>query len=134
MKHYFNSYDLNSDFFTWLIDLFDRKPNGLWAILEDECKAKKSSSTICIKKVLSISHQNFCLPKISTESNSVSCFVVRHFAQDVKYTAVRIQIYFEIFKVRIYYYCEHLYFSLHYRNISLKKTPKPSLTPCVEHV
>lgn len=92
------SYDLNSDFFTWLIDLFDRKPNGLWAILEDECKAKKSSSTICIKKVLSISHQNFCLPKISTESNSDSCFVVRHFAQDVKYTAVRIQIYFEIFK------------------------------------
>lgn len=75
-----------------ILDVFEHKHMGLFALLNDNCKI--STESINFVRILCKSWTNGSIVINPTSKDMVgrkidSCFIIRHFANDVLYDAVR---------------------------------------------
>lgn len=68
-----------------ILDLYDR-PNGLFALLSDECSLMKPQTKNYIRNIY-IYHKKDI--DSSRQVQDKECFMIKHFARSVCYSAVR---------------------------------------------
>lgn len=80
------------------LDLFENEICGIFTLLEEECRMPNPQKTSFVQKVIS-KHRScsvFSLypsGKTGCMKNAQCDFIIRHFEQDVLYTAVRNSLY-----------------------------------------
>lgn len=65
------------------IDVFENRSEGIFSLLEDECKKRDPSSVNFAHTILSKSKPMLILPKIKSSE-----FIIRHCTKDVSYSTV----------------------------------------------
>lgn len=72
-----------------ILDLFEHKSEGIFALLEDECKKRAISSLNLINTIVGTCSRKkmFSLPKVKS-----SDFIIQHFAEHVRYSTVKLEV------------------------------------------
>lgn len=70
-----------------IIDLFENKTNGIFSLLDDQCK-KRTNSTHNLMNCFGNSLRKEVFDISKTES---SVFIIRHFAKHVSYSTVKLK-------------------------------------------